>query len=166
MGVLEILALVFLFLGFVMIIPFSISEFHCLHSYKVVEKKEEDFQKTFGVPGVIFLISLFLALAGIALLISSCAVGSYLNDSSSVWMLSLIIGMLAGLVIGVIYWMKVRKPFFIKYFPKEFSGYEKETKKTPGTTRASYIQWIFIGSFVLSGLGIGAFLGILLAYMI
>ena len=166
MCILEILALVFLSLGFVMIIPFSISEFHVLHSYKMVEKKEEDFQKAFEVPGVIFLISLSLSLAGIALLISSCAVGSYLNDSSSVWMLSLIIGMLAGLVIGVIYWMKVRKPFFIKYFPKEFSRYEKETKKTPGTTRVSYIQWIFIGSFVLSGLGIGAFLGILLAYMI
>lgn len=101
-----------------------------------------------------------MSLVGFVLVMVSCIQGSRLNESSFLGIM-MISGILIGLVLGIFYWLRVRKPYFLRCFPQEFSQYEKDLKVSPGVLRVSYIQWIFVGSFICSFFGLGSGLGIL-----
>ncbi len=162
MNGIEIGAEVFFFLSFLMIFPFFVLE---KPAFGGIKKKGrfDDFKGSFVLQGILFLVGFLFSLIGFVLVMVSCIHGSRLNESFSLLGIMMVFGILIGIVLGIFYWLKVRKPYFLRNFLQEFSQYERDLKSSPGVLRASYLQWIFVGPFICSFFGLGSAVGILLS---
>ena len=166
MNIFEIIYLVFLIISLIPSIPYIISEYKILRKLSPIKQTTLTFEKSFLTSGICFFITLFFTIISFIIFIISCAKGSYLNDNALPYEISLISGFIIGIIIGVLYYSKIRKPYFFKYYPEKMKKYREYKINTPGIYRADYLSWIFVGFFILSFFDLGSIIGFILTYIL
>lgn len=112
------------------------------------KNEKQNFNRCILIPSWIFVIETALTLASFILIICDCILGNTMNETSQIWTPCMLAGIVIGEIVGLIYWHKVKEPFFRKNFPQQYSDYEKEVKKMWAPYRVRYYESAVIGNFL------------------
>ncbi len=162
MNIFEILVAILLSISLLLAIPFGLFEYKVLHKLSPREQEHLSFEKSFTTPSICFFTMLFLTFASFMLFIFASTQGSKVNEQGDYYFYLTIGGSCIGVIIGVIYYLKVRKPYLLKHYPEDMEKYKEEARKT----RSDYLSWIFVGFFVVFFLDLGAILDFILFYVL
>lgn len=119
------------------------------------------FNHCFTLPGIIFLMEIFLAI-GVFVLVLCASMSEDKIGNGMFWAIGLLSGIVIGLLIGSFYWNKVKKPFFMREFPAQYKDYMDEVKRRWGKSRVRYQEVATVGNFIWPLYATGLVLGILL----
>lgn len=71
-------------------------------------------------------------------------------------------GFVVGYIIGLIYWYKIKKKFFVTTFPKEYKEYIEAVHKHYSRTRVEWYKSSTVHNFALPLYSLGALIGIMI----
>ncbi|MDD6240713.1 MAG: hypothetical protein PUA93_03915 [Eubacteriales bacterium] len=92
-------------------------------TYEPTYDHKKQFDYCFGVPGWVSIGEFLCAIAtAILVFVDCCFDGKFNNNHETVSLVLILSGMVLGGIIGGLYWSKVKKPFFMKYFPEEYKA--------------------------------------------
>ncbi len=162
MNIFEILVVILLSISLLLAIPFGLFEYKVLHKLSPKEQASLSFEKSFTTPSICFFTMLFLTFASFMLFIFASTQGNKGNEHVVRFGNLSIGGLILGVIVGVIYYLKVRKPYLLKHYPEDMEKHKEEARKT----RSDYLSWVFVGFFVVFFLDLGALLDIILMYVL
>ncbi len=160
MNIFEILVVILLSISLLLAIPFGLFEYKVLHKLSPKEQASLSFEKSFTTPSICFFTMFILTFVSFLLFIFACAQGSKVNEQGDYYFYLTIGGSCIGVIIGVIYYRKVRKPYLLKHYPEDMDKY----KKGQIETRSYYLSWVFEGFFIVFFFDLGSLLAFILVY--
>jgi len=130
-------------------------------TYEPTQDPKAQFKHCFDVPGVTNVIEIFLALGNFIMIFCDCVTdGKFNTNHENITFTLIISGIVFGLILGLIYWYQVKRPFFMKYFPEKFEAYKKENRSIHST----YIyEANALFNFIFPLYSLGSFIAILVA---
>lgn len=127
---------------------------------------KKEFKRCFQIPFFVSLAEFFLSLSSLILVFCDCGIiNGKMNEKSQIWGVCLLIGFSLGFIIGLMYWIKIKKPFFKNNFHDEYDKYIQNVADMWVRIRVSYYELATIGNFLWPLYAVGTLLGILLSYL-
>lgn len=128
--------------------------------------EKQNFIRCLWVPFWISTAELIFAIASFILIICDCVVAEGMNDNSQIWVPCMLAGMVIGMVVGFLYWKRVKRPFFEENFPRQYKDYKKVVKTMWVKNRVRYHEEATTGNFIWPLFSIGSLIGIMLVYFL
>lgn len=135
-------------------------------TFSIEKDFKSQFKRCFCTPYILSIIECSFSFISFILIWCDCGFNGKLNETSEIWGPCLLGGAVIGFVIGLIYWKKIKEPFFIKNFKDEFDKYTKEVQDMWVQIRVSYHEMATIENFLCPLYSLGSLLGIILSYLL
>lgn len=123
---------------------------------------ETAIKKCFHIPGIVFIVEMFVSVGEGATLFGGICMNDTLNRNFSIVFYGLMIGWVLGYIFGIPYWIAVKKPYFEDRFQDEFDNfvYGENTRRYYGNSYRTRTIYNFVFPLCALGLLIGLIIAI------
>lgn len=116
------------------------------------------FKETYKPQDFLYFLQTCSMFFGLVFILVSAIFGSYFSKKNY-WIIFPFVGVLLGFILDLLYYRKVRIPFYKKYYPNEF---KKEDSKL---NRNNFLISIFCENFLRGFFSFGLFIGFNVAHI-